>query len=185
LSEGKTVHGAGPGVGAGVGLSVGLGVGFGVGAVVGFAGTSVRPGFLVGSGRGWGRGSAVAGGLLGAASGPEVGVRVDPGVGTARLSFQTAEAGMAVGPTAAKVVEPAIDECGPPVAPAAEAGSPSCARGASRTRSGTTASPSTMIARSPRRSITGMVGARRVTVDEPVVPAAGTGGPVIDRRSVP
>jgi hypothetical protein len=159
LVDGKSVHGAGFAVGAGVGLLVGAAVGFEVGAVVGLA-----VGTLVG---------APVGAVVGALVGTVVGLGVRPGLPVARGplpvplapvpatgatsrsvgAVDVADPEMAVGPATARVVEPAIDESGPPiVAPVGVA--PRLACEAASTPA-TTTSASEDIARGARRSMPG------------------------------
>src|SRR5258705_11812958 len=78
-------------------------------------------------------GKTVHGACLGAGLGAGAWVGFGAGLGTAigasvgtRMSSQTLEPGMAVGPIAARGVGPAIDERGPPGAPPAQPRLPSC-----------------------------------------------------------
>jgi hypothetical protein len=173
--DGNIGHGAGFVVGAGVGLGVGAAVGFDVGAVVGAA-----VGFIVG---------ALVGAKVGFAVGPAVGAVVGAGVlpglpvargpfagpfwpaievGSATTSFEAVDGGMAVGPTAARVVEPAIDDCGPPIAAPVRTVPPSPAHVVSRTAD-TATSASRTPARGDRRSIAGSVAEQPDVVDDEVV----------------
>ena len=175
LVDGNRAHGAGLAVGAAVGLAVGFAVGLAVGAVVGFVmgatvGATVGPDVLPG---------------LAEERGPLVELSVELGwfapevpetlTGTARSSFQTLEPGMAVGPTAARVVEPAIDECGPPFT-APVGAPPNPAQVVSRITA-TPASASRRLARGDRRSIPAAS-----ATDRSLSMAKSSGGPPLFAR---
>jgi hypothetical protein len=143
LLDGKTVHGAGLEVGADVGgAAVGAVVGFEVGTAVG-AVVGGTVGAVVGTVVGFEVGvvvGLVVGTAVGPAVGPVVGLGEPPGfllglgplpaplgVFTARTASHALEPGMAVGPITAGVIEPAIDEGGPPIAaPVGVAPRPAC-----------------------------------------------------------
>jgi len=174
LVEGKTVHGAGFEVGAGVGGAVGTLVGVAVGTAVGAeVGTTV--GAVVG---------LVVGIVVGIAVGPAVGAVVGLGerpgfllalgplpapldVLASRTASQGVEPGMAVGPITAGVIEPAIDEGGPPIA-APVGVAPRPAEEASA-RATTENSASSEVARGDRRSMRRIVSGAPTAVDGEVV----------------
>jgi hypothetical protein len=175
LVEGKTVHGAGFVVGAGVGgAAVGAVVGFDVGTAVGaVVGTTV--GAVVGTVVGF-----EVGFVVGPAVGPVVGLGERPGfllglgplpaplgVFPARTASQALEPGMAVGPITAGVIEPAIDEGGPPIA-ASVGVVPRPACEATRAPA-TTTTASANVARGDRRSMRGIVSRATRRVDGEVV----------------
>jgi hypothetical protein len=188
LVEGNTVHGAGFEVGAGVGgTAVGAVVGFEVGTAVGaVVGTTVGAvvGIVVGFAVGFEVGFVV-GIAVGPAVGPGVGLVVGLGerpgfllalgplpapsdVFAARTASQALEPGMAVGPITAGVIEPAIDEGGPPIAaPVGVAPRPACE--AASDRATTESSASSDVARGDRRSMRRIVTGPPASVDGEVV----------------
>lgn len=141
----------GPSVGTIVGTAVGLKVGLVVGPVV-----RIKVGFALGSDVG----VVVAPGVL-------AGLLLAPGPLPKLLELFEDTSGMAVGPTAARVVEPAIDERGPSIAaPVGVAPRPACE---ATMVAATTTSASENITLGDRRSIPRILTPAAPRVDGEVV----------------